>query len=84
MCAKSPTFKYWELILHLEMLVLIFGRSHWEQNFDFYIEIVGNFVLDHHNNAQWVPPYIQDMKTIPLGLSKNIQEIFCHAIGPST
>ena len=75
MCAKSPTFKYWELILHLEMLVLIFGRSHWERNFDLYIEIVGNFVLDH-NNARWVPPYIRDMKKIPQSIQNNIKHFW--------
>ena len=37
------TFKYWQLILHLEMLVLIFVRSHREQNFDLYIEVLGFF-----------------------------------------
>ena len=30
MCAESPTLKYWELILQLEMLILIYVRSHRE------------------------------------------------------
>ena len=40
MCAKNPTFEYWDIILRLEILVLIFVRSHRERNFSLFIAVL--------------------------------------------
>ena len=77
-CA-SPTFAYWDMVMHLELLVLIFVRSHRERNFALYIEALDAlvrrfFVLDHHTYARWVPVHIRDMKTIPSGIREQLQQ----------
>ena len=69
MCAKSPTFENWDLILCLEQLVLIFDRSYHERNIALYIEILEIlipwfFVLDHSNYARWIAVHVRDMKAI--------------------
>ena len=40
MCRTRPSFMFWDLILQLELLVLIFVRSHREQNLSLYIEVL--------------------------------------------
>ena len=37
MIPKSSTFQYWDTILHLEILGLIFVRAHSERDFALYI-----------------------------------------------
>ena len=38
MVAKSPTFQYWDTIIKMEILGLIFVRAHRELNFPLYVE----------------------------------------------
>ena len=38
MIEQSPTFQFWDTILRIELLVLIFVRAHRECNFNLYIE----------------------------------------------
>ena len=81
MCASSPTFAYWDMVMRLELLVLIFVRSHRERNFALYIEALEAlvpwfFALDHHNYARWVPVHIRDMKTIPSGIREQLQQFW--------
>ena len=38
MISKSPTFQYWDTILRMEILGLIFVRAHREQDFPLYVE----------------------------------------------
>ena len=40
MCKKSPTFKFWHMIAHYEILILIFDRAHWERNFPLYVAVL--------------------------------------------
>ena len=70
MTANSPMFKYWDLILRLEMLVLVFVRANRERNFTLYINVLEQlvpffFILDHTNYARWLPIHIRDMKALP-------------------
>ena len=55
--AKSPTYQYWDTVLQLEILGLIFVRFHREQDFPLYVESLKGlaswfFALDHQNNAR--------------------------------
>lgn len=70
MTQNSPTFAFWDRILQLELLVLIFVRSHREKNFALYVEVLEAlapwfFVLDRMNYSRWLPVHIKDMKTLP-------------------
>ena len=70
MAARSPTFHYWDTILRLEILGLIFVRAHREQDFPLYVETLKAlvpwfFALDHHNYARWLPVHIRDMESLP-------------------
>ena len=70
MAAQSPTFQFWDTIMNLEKLILIFVRAHSERNFELYVEtleeLVGFlFALDHFNYARWLPILIRDMKSLP-------------------
>ena len=65
---NSPTFDFWDKILHIELLVLVFVRSHREKNLALYVlEALAPwfFVLDHTNYARCLPVHIRDMKTLP-------------------
>ena len=44
MVQKSPTFQYWDTILNMELLGLIFVRSHREGNFPLYVESLKSLV----------------------------------------
>ena len=44
MCTKNPTFKYWDIILSLEILVLIFVRFHRERNFSLFIDVLETLI----------------------------------------
>ncbi len=70
MCERSPTFKYWNLILKYETLILIFVRAHRESNFPLYVEVLEKlvplfFALDHINYSRWLPVHIRDMRILP-------------------
>ena len=38
MISRSPTFQFWDTILHFEFLGLLFIRAHWEANFHLYVD----------------------------------------------
>ena len=70
MIKKSPTFLYWDLILKIKVLVLIFIRAHREKNFPLYVEAPDTlmflfFAADHYNYSRWVSVHIRDMKSLP-------------------
>jgi len=70
MIHNSPTFAFWDRILQLQLLVLIFVRSHREKNFALYVQVLEAlapwcFALDRTNYARWLPVHIKDMKTLP-------------------
>ena len=61
-----PQFKFWLLILQLELEVLAFGRAIREGDFKLYVDALTKivpwfFALDHTNYARWVPVYLRDM-----------------------
>lgn len=79
MIRKSPTFQYWDTILSIEMLILVFIRAHRENNFPLYVEaleaIVGYFfAFDRYNYARWVPVHIRDMTSLPASLKEEFQK----------
>ncbi|KAG0719806.1 hypothetical protein GWK47_007093 [Chionoecetes opilio] len=76
MAARSPTFHYWDTILRLEILGLIFVRAHREQDFPLYVETLKAlvpwfFALDHQNYARWLPVHIRDMESLPQQFNTN-------------
>ena len=78
MLKKVPMFKFWNLILQLGFLVLIFIQSHCERNFQLYIEVMEAlvqwfFALDHMNYARLLPIHIRDMKSIPADFLESFQ-----------
>lgn len=78
MIAKSPTFQYWDTILHLEILGLIFVRAHRERDFPLYVETLKSlvpwfFALDHHNYARWIPVHIRDMESLPPAVQQEFE-----------
>ncbi len=74
---QSPTFQFWDTVLRLEKLILIFVRSHHENNFDLYIEVLEAlvgffFILDHYNYARWIPIHINHYQLLFKQNFKNI------------
>ena len=66
---ESPQFKFWQLILDLELYVFLFIRSIRAADFLLYIESLSKivpwfFVLDHPNYARWIPVHLRDMVTL--------------------
>ena len=52
MTEKSPTFQFWDTVLTIKTMGLIFVRAHHEANFPFYVEFLHFlvpwfFALDH-------------------------------------
>ena len=79
MISKSPTFQYWDTILNMEIMGLIFVRAHREQDFPLYVEslkalVPWFFALDHHNYARWIPVHIRDMESLPASIHKEFEE----------
>ena len=77
--AKSPTFQFWDTILRMEILGLIFVRAHRERNFSRYVEslkaiVPWFFALDHHNYARWIPVHIHDMESLPTSIHQEFEE----------
>jgi hypothetical protein len=67
---RSPTFKFWDIILRLEIMILIFIKAHRERQFQLFVEILDAlapwfFALDHVNYSRWLPIFINDMKSLP-------------------
>ena len=88
MISKSPTFPYWDTILNMEILGLIFVRAHREHNFPLYVEslkalVPWFFALDHQNYARWIPVHIRDMESVPASIHKEFEE-HDHWVVPNT
>ena len=63
MIEKCPTFQYWDTVLQMELLGLIFVRAHRERNITLYVESLKPlapwfFGLDHYHYARWLPIHI--------------------------
>ena len=87
MISTSPTYKFWDMIMEMELKVLAFVKAHRENNFALYVETLESlapwsFALDHTNYARWLPIHIRDMKCLP----RPVQESFrkCWVISKSS
>jgi len=72
-----PQFKYWNITLQFELLLLTLMRSFRESSFTLYTEaLVGvaawMFALDRTNYARWLPVHVRDM----LALQSKHPEIY--------
>ena len=64
--SEIPQFKYWDLVLELELLSMQLVRSFREANFEHYVQCLCQivpwmFAFDHTNYARWLPIHIKDM-----------------------
>ena len=62
-------FKFWLLILQLELAVLVYVRTIRERYFKLYVDAPAKiapwfFALDHTNYARWIPVHLKDMVTL--------------------
>ena len=62
-------FKFWNLILQLELLLFEFVKSIRSGNLQLYINTLMKiapwmFALDHHNYARWLPVHINEMSQL--------------------
>ena len=78
MIEKSPTFKFWDTVLRMEFVGLIFVRAHREKTF-LYIESLKSivpwiFAFDHTHYARWLPIHIRDLENLPRSIIKECQE----------
>jgi len=81
MSQKSPTFQFWDLILRLEKLILMFVRAHRERHFQLYIETLESlmflfFALDHYNYSRWVSVHLRDMKCLPPDFKADLEKFW--------
>ena len=81
MCDISPTFKFWDMIIQLQTLILIFVRSHRERNFQLYVDVLEElvpwfFVTDQQNYARWIPVHIRDMRSLPENIKEQLHQFW--------
>ena len=74
---RSPTFKFWDMILRLETLILIFIKAHRTRQFQLFVETLEVlaqwfFALDHVNYSRWLPVFINDMKSLPKDVKEEL------------
>ena len=74
---NSPTFQYWDTILSIELLGLIFVRAHREQN---YVEVLKAialwfFALNYQNYARLIPVHIRDRQTLPRSFAWSLKSV---------
>lgn len=66
---QSPQFRYWHLVLSMEMVIFIFIRSLREANFSLYCHALYQlipymFANNNMNYARWLPIHLHDMMTL--------------------
>ena len=64
-----PMFKFWNLILQLELLLFEFVKSIRSGKLQLYINTLMKiapwmFSLDHHNYARWLPVHINEVSQL--------------------
>ena len=65
--AVCPHFKFWNIVLELELTVMLFVRAIHEGEFQLYIEAITKivpccfFALDHVHYSRWIPIHLRDM-----------------------
>ncbi len=73
MITKSPTFQYWDTILKIEILGLMFVRAHREQDFPLYVESLKALVPWFF--ARTMPDgFPCDMETLPTSIHLEFEE----------
>ena len=66
----SPQFKFWSIVIELELTVLSSVGSKRKANFQLYIDTLAKlvplfFTLHHHNYSRWLPVHLNDMVSLP-------------------
>ena len=79
MCNSSATFHFWDLILELEVVLMVFLSSLREGKFDVYVESLKRmvgwfFALDQQNYARWLSIHIKDMQDLQAVPSSVLEE----------
>ena len=87
MIKTSATYKFWFMIMQMELTVLAFVKAHRENNFSLYVEALESlapwfFTLDHANYARWMPIHIRDMKCLPGPVQDDLKK--CWVISKSS
>ena len=64
-----PQFKFWLLILQMQLDVLVYVRAMREADFQLYVDALTKivpwfFALDHIHYARWIPVHLRDMVTL--------------------
>ncbi len=64
-----PTFQYWNIVLKLEQLLLLFVRSVREGNYELYMSVLEEsepwlFVLDHNKYSKWTAVHLKELKDL--------------------
>ena len=81
MTETSPTFKYWDMVLRIEIQILIFIRVHREKDFPLYVEALEIlaflfFAMDHFNYSRWIPVHLRDMTSLPVKLRDDFSKFW--------
>lgn len=68
---KHPQFKYWCIVLELELKVLMFVRSLRSSNFKMYVDALillmpWFFALNRTHSSRWLSVHVQDMQHLPI------------------
>ena len=66
---QSPQFRYWHLVLTMELAILVFIRSLRESNFNLYRQALCQLIPymyanNNVNYARWLPIHLIDMMTL--------------------
>lgn len=66
----NPQYRFWEITLNLELLVLQLVRATRTGAVQLYIQALSRlvpyfFALDHHNYARWLSVHIRDLLSLP-------------------
>ena len=64
-----PQFKFWLLILQIQLDVLVYVRAIRKADFQLYVDALTKivpwfFALDHTHYARWIPVHLRDMVTL--------------------
>lgn len=79
--SKCPTFKFWLLVLNLEVLLLSFIRSIRNGNYELYKQTLKKLapwflLMDHPHYGRWLPIHIKDLEELK-DKAPSVHEYFC-------
>lgn len=71
MSLTSPTFKYWIMVLCLEVVLLSYVRAVRCGDFEVYKDSICSmlpwyFLFDHQNYSRWLSVHLQDLEELHL------------------